>query len=151
MAARLWFKIGEAARLAGATPKELRYWEKLLPEIQPRRSRGNLRYYHIDEIPRLKAIRQWLDEGFTVLDCRALLQGEAPRIPVLPEGLAGVARALRALHARLARPLVRPAVPQEAPARPRKPRPPAPEPVRSDQGAWSGGLLPLDLAEGPEG
>ena len=88
MTERLWFKIGETAERIGATPKELRYWEKLLPEIQPRRSRGNLRYYHIDEIPRLKAIRQWLDEGFTVLDCRALLQGEAPRIPVLPEGLA---------------------------------------------------------------
>jgi DNA-binding transcriptional MerR regulator len=70
---RLWLKIGEAAGRLGVKPKELRYWERLIPEIQPRRSIGNLRYYHIDELERLLKIRNWLREGLTVADCRELL------------------------------------------------------------------------------
>ncbi len=70
---RKWFKIGEAAKLIGVGPKELRYWESQIPEIQPRRSKGNLRYYHLDELPRLQRIQGWLVEGLTVRDCRELL------------------------------------------------------------------------------
>jgi|GEM_PF-374573 len=114
MSDKVWFKIGEMARLVGATPKELRYWEKVIPELQPRRSKGNLRYYHQEELPRLQRIRQWLDEGFTVSSCRELLLGEAigvPNPPPLPDvseprrvssrRLQVVLKALRALHARL--------------------------------------------------
>ena len=70
---RIWIKIGEAARRIGVNPKELRYWERLIPEIQPRRSIGNLRYYHVDELGRLQQIHAWLQEGLTVADCRELL------------------------------------------------------------------------------
>ena len=70
---RLWLKIGETASQAGVKPKELRYWEEVIPEIQPRRSKGNLRYYHVDELDRLVKIRDWLEEGLTVADCRELL------------------------------------------------------------------------------
>jgi len=70
---RVWMKIGEAARRIGVSPKDLRYWETIIPEIQPRRSRGNLRYYHVDELDRLQRIHGWLQEGLTVSDCRELL------------------------------------------------------------------------------
>ena len=70
---RVWMKIGEAARRVGVSPKDLRYWEMIIPEIQPRRSRGNLRYYHVDELGRLLRIHGWLQEGLTVGDCRQLL------------------------------------------------------------------------------
>jgi len=70
---RVWMKIGEAARRVGVSPKDLRYWEMIIPEIQPRRSRGNLRYYHVDELERLQRIHAWLQEGLTVADCRELL------------------------------------------------------------------------------
>jgi len=70
---RVWMKIGEAARRVGVSPKDLRYWEMIIPEIQPRRSRGNLRYYHVDELARLLRIHGWLQEGLTVGDCRQLL------------------------------------------------------------------------------
>jgi len=69
----IWMKIGEAARRLGVNPKELRYWEHVIPEIEPRRSQGNLRYYHVDELERLAQIRVWLGEGLTVADCRQLL------------------------------------------------------------------------------
>jgi DNA-binding transcriptional MerR regulator len=128
---RLWLKIGETARRVGVKPKELRYWERVIPEIQARRSKGNLRYYHIDELDRLVRIRNWLEEGLTVADCRELLltgqlarglnlglgamapaprqrparkpKAAAPRRP----GVARVATALRKLLGQLNEPLKR--------------------------------------------
>jgi len=70
---RIWLKIGETARRLGVKPKVLRYWEQVIPEICARRSKGNLRYYHVDELDRLAKIRNWLEEGLTVADCRELL------------------------------------------------------------------------------
>jgi DNA-binding transcriptional MerR regulator len=70
---RVWMKIGEAAKRVGVSPKDLRYWEAIIPEIQPRRSKGNLRYYHVDELERLERIHGWIREGLTVNDCRELL------------------------------------------------------------------------------
>lgn len=139
MAERLWFKIGETARQVGATPKELRYWEKVIPELRPRRSKGNLRYYHADELPRLRALRSWLAEGLTVADCRERLRLEPAPLsreqkatphgpPAPPAALAAIAEALRALLERMGgSPEARP------PRRPRKARPlpsaPEPEPA----------------------
>jgi DNA-binding transcriptional MerR regulator len=74
MAEKLWFKIGEAACELGVLPAEIRYWEKKVPELRPRRSSGNLRYYHRDDLPRLRAIRQWMEAGFSAADCRELLR-----------------------------------------------------------------------------
>jgi DNA-binding transcriptional MerR regulator len=73
MSDKKWFKIGDAATLVGVGPKDLRYWEDVIPDIKPRRSKGNLRYYHVDELPRLKRIKAWLSEGLTVADCAELL------------------------------------------------------------------------------
>jgi len=73
MSDKKWFKIGEAAAIVGVGPKDLRYWEDVIPDIKPRRSKGNLRYYHADELPRLKRIKGWLAEGLTVADCAELL------------------------------------------------------------------------------
>ena len=73
MSDKKWFKIGEAAAIVGVGPKDLRYWEDVIPDIKPRRSKGNLRYYHVDELPRLKRIKNWLAEGLTVADCAELL------------------------------------------------------------------------------
>ncbi|MFN8010966.1 MAG: MerR family transcriptional regulator [Holophagaceae bacterium] len=78
--AKRWFKIGEAAEQLGVKAKDLRYWESVIPEIRPRRSKGNLRYYHADELPRLTRIRDWVREGLSAVDCRGLLlTGQAAR------------------------------------------------------------------------
>ncbi len=73
MSDKKWFKIGEAAAMIGVGPKDLRYWEDVISDIKPRRSKGNLRYYHVDELPRLRRIKAWLTEGLTVADCAELL------------------------------------------------------------------------------
>jgi DNA-binding transcriptional MerR regulator len=72
MTERLWFKIGEAAAAVGASPRDIRYWEKVIPDIRPRRSQGNLRYYHRDDLPKLARMVAWIKEGFTVADCKEL-------------------------------------------------------------------------------
>lgn len=132
MTERVWFKIGEAAALVGATPKELRYWEKVIPELQPRRSKGNLRYYHQEEIARLQRIRQWLAEGLTVMDCRELLKG-TPVIPKSqgpgagePSRFHAALKALRSLLGRLSLPPGHP-----APAAESEPFPPSPRPRKA--------------------
>jgi len=124
---RLWLKIGEAAQRIGVKPKELRYWEKVIPEISARRSKGNLRYYHVDELNRLVKIRNWLEEGLTVADCRELLltgqlargldlglgnltpaprrKAAKPRQTPRRPDVAKVAAALRKLLSQLAEPL----------------------------------------------
>lgn len=129
---RLWFKIGETAQQLGVSPKELRYWEDVIPEIRARRSKGNLRYYHKDELPRLQRIKGWLAEGLTVADCRELLlhghlaqrldlgldPAELPAPPPKPKGgiprvlrasqdLQPIIKALRQLLERLSKPLKR--------------------------------------------
>jgi len=130
MTDRKWFKIGEAAALIGVGPKDLRYWEDVIPDIKPRRSRGNLRYYHLDEIPRLRRIKAWLAEGLTVADCAELLAHghlvqrldlglEAEELPAAPaqkpkptiprllrtsSDLQPILKAVKALHERLSAP-----------------------------------------------
>lgn len=134
---KVWFKIGETARLVGATPKELRYWERVIPELQPRRSKGNLRYYHQDELVRLERIRQWLSEGFTVADCRELLKEAFPDSPKLPSlcagehplsvsGLQGALDMLHALRARLSAPAGEALSAGDGPVPWAFPKPPAP-------------------------
>jgi len=161
---KVWFKIGEASRLVGATPKELRYWERVIPELQPRRSKGNLRYYHQDELVRLERIRQWLAEGLTVSDCRGLLQEALPGAaspppraegPPPPSRLQAALDMLHALQARLRvpagapRPAAEPHSPEKpvkAPVQPR--RVPKPKPQEGALGRmWTGGRLPLDLED----
>ena len=130
MSDKKWFKIGEAAQMVGVGPKDLRYWEDVISDIKPRRSKGNLRYYHVDELPRLKRIKAWLAEGLTVADCAELLAHghlvqrldlglEADELPAAPAhkvkpafprllrtstDLQPVLKALRALHEHLSAP-----------------------------------------------
>ena len=158
MPEKLWLKIGEAAKLLAVSPKELRYWESVIPEIRPRRSKGNLRYYHREELPRLERIRNWLGEGLTVADCQQLLatgqlrrglglevQPAAPAAPIAsvvankpaaeqPSPQLEQAReALSALLERLAagpRPVARKRRRAEPAAEP-EPLPPSPKPAKS--------------------
>jgi len=109
MTERLWLKIGEAAQRIGATAKELRYWESVIPELRPRRSKGNLRYYHVDELPRLQKVHEWLAEGLTVADCRQLFTtGHIARPLGLfseePEELEALASPIRTPKARRPKP-----------------------------------------------
>lgn len=51
-----FYKIRDVAILLGVSTSTLRYWEMEFPEIMPRRSRTNQRYYRPDDIRTLRMI-----------------------------------------------------------------------------------------------
>ncbi len=64
---KLYFKIGEVARICGVEPYVLRYWETEFREIVPVKSRTNQRLYRRKDIETVLAIKQLLhQDGFTI-------------------------------------------------------------------------------------
>ena len=51
-----YYKIKEVASIVGVPASTLRYWETEFPEVAPRRSRSNARYYTPKDIEKLKVI-----------------------------------------------------------------------------------------------
>lgn len=51
-----FYKIRDVSELLGVPPSTLRYWESEFPEIMPKRSRSNQRYYRPDDIRLLRMI-----------------------------------------------------------------------------------------------
>ncbi len=74
---KLFFKIGEVARLVGVEPYVLRYWESEFGTIRPRKSRGGQRLYRRADVETLLRVKQLLrDEGFTISGARKRLSME---------------------------------------------------------------------------
>jgi DNA-binding transcriptional MerR regulator len=64
---KLYFKIGEVAKLAGVEPYVLRYWETEFKEICPVKSRTKQRLYRRKDIDTVIHIKKLLyQEGFTI-------------------------------------------------------------------------------------
>ena len=64
---KLYFKIGEVAKLAGVEPYVLRYWETEFKEISPVKSRTKQRLYRRKDIETVIGIKKLLyQEGFTI-------------------------------------------------------------------------------------
>lgn len=51
-----FYKIRDVSELLGVPASTLRYWESEFPEIMPKRSRSNQRYYRPDDIRILRMI-----------------------------------------------------------------------------------------------
>lgn len=51
-----YYKIRDVAELLGVNTSTLRYWESEFPEITPRRSRTNQRYYRPEDIKTIRMI-----------------------------------------------------------------------------------------------
>jgi len=102
---KLYFKIGEVARLTGVQPYILRYWESEFSVLQPKKSGTGQRLYRKKDIQTVLKIKHLLyDQKFTIAGAkRRLLSeggGEAPAdlpeiLRHLREGLEGLAALLR--------------------------------------------------------
>lgn len=79
---KIYFKIGEAARLLGLPAYVLRYWETEFPELRPRKSGTGRRIYSRADIEMLRMLRRLLhEERFTIEGARrhlASLQASRP-------------------------------------------------------------------------
>jgi MerR family transcriptional regulator, light-induced transcriptional regulator len=78
-------RIGELSKRSGVSPELLRAWERRYGLLQPTRSPGGLRLYSLDDLERVRMMRQHLASGLAAAEAAALLSraapGEAARVP----------------------------------------------------------------------
>jgi len=84
---RLYFKIGEVARIVGVKPYVLRYWETEFSILRPGKTRSRHRLYRRKDVETLLEIRRLLHtERYTIEGAKRRLResgrssaGERPR------------------------------------------------------------------------
>ena len=75
---KLYFRIGEVARLAGIKPYVLRFWETEFPTLGPRKSGTGHRLYRRKDVELVLEIKRLLyDKRFTIEGARRFLDDRA--------------------------------------------------------------------------
>jgi DNA-binding transcriptional MerR regulator len=71
---KLYFKIGEVAKMADVPTHVLRYWESEFPLIKPKRANSKQRLYRRQDVELILKIKILLhQQGFTIAGARNLL------------------------------------------------------------------------------
>jgi DNA-binding transcriptional MerR regulator len=85
---RLYFRIGEVARLCRLPAYVLRFWETEFPQLKPVKSSTGQRMYRRKDVESVLRIKKLLyEEGFTIAGARQHLRAESKgekRQPPLP-------------------------------------------------------------------
>src|SRR6202171_4942893 len=72
---KLYFRIGEVARLAGIKPYVLRFWETEFPSLGPKKSGTGHRLYRRKEVEMVLEIKRLLyEKRFTIEGSRKFLE-----------------------------------------------------------------------------
>ncbi len=84
---KLYFRIGEVARLLDLPTYVLRFWETEFPQLKPNKGGTGQRLYRKRDVEMALRIRVLLyDEGYTIPGARQFLKGEVratePRLPL---------------------------------------------------------------------
>ena len=75
---KIYYTIGEVAKLCELQPHVLRYWEQEFAPLSPLKRRGNRRYYQRKDIVLIRRIRSLLyEQGYTIDGARRQLSGDA--------------------------------------------------------------------------
>ena len=87
---KLYFRIGEVARLLDLPPYVLRFWESEFPQLKPNKGGTGQRLYRRRDVEAVAEIRHLLyDEGYTIPGARQLLKershAPAPELPLAAE------------------------------------------------------------------
>jgi DNA-binding transcriptional MerR regulator len=96
---KLYFRIGEVARLCGVPAYVLRFWEGEFPQLKPNKGGTGQRLYRRRDVEMALRIKSLLyDEGYTIPGARQAFKAElrTPKDPQL--GLNGVAEQVDAKH-----------------------------------------------------
>lgn len=89
---KLYFKIGEVAKLAEVPAHVLRYWETEFPGIRPKRANSQQRLYRYQDVELILKIKALLHgEGYTIAGAKKLLDfgGEEGKFPVVNAPIPG--------------------------------------------------------------
>ena len=78
---KLYFKIGEVAKIVGVKPYVLRYWETEFPMIRPGKTRSKHRLYRRRDVEALLEIKRLLhNERYTIEGAKRRLKGPATKL-----------------------------------------------------------------------
>ncbi len=100
---KLYFRIGEVARLTGIQPYILRYWESEFPLLQPKKSGTGQRLYRKRDIELIVKIKELLyDQRYTIAGAKRRFQEEMEPVDIL-QRIRRVREGLEALGALLDR------------------------------------------------
>ncbi|HXR97095.1 MAG TPA: MerR family transcriptional regulator [Terriglobales bacterium] len=103
---KLYFRIGEVAKLAELEPYVLRFWETEFPSLRPNKSGKGQRLYRRKEVELVFQIKSLLyQQGFTIEGARKKLKSEheGRKAQVrLPLASGGDPALVRQLHEELA-------------------------------------------------
>ena len=84
---RLYFKIGDVARLCGVEAFVLRFWESQFPQLKPNKSGTGQRLYRRRDVELAREIKRLVHaEGYTLSGARAVLDQEQRRPGKRPGG-----------------------------------------------------------------
>lgn len=91
---KLYFRIGEVARLCGVETYVLRFWETEFPQMRPNKSGTGQRLYRKRDVEMAMRVRKLLhEEGYTIAGARQVLSQEArelrassPQLPLIEGG-----------------------------------------------------------------
>jgi DNA-binding transcriptional MerR regulator len=74
---KLYFRIGDVARLAAIKPYVLRFWESEFPSLDPKKSGTGHRLYRRKDVEQVLEIKQLLyEKRFTIEGARKYLEGK---------------------------------------------------------------------------
>jgi DNA-binding transcriptional MerR regulator len=80
---KLYFRIGEVARLAGIKPYVLRFWETEFSGLGPKKSGTGHRLYRRKDVELVLEIKRLLyDRRYTIEGARKVLESKPKREPV---------------------------------------------------------------------
>ncbi|BHH83758.1 MerR family transcriptional regulator [Desulforhopalus sp. 52FAK] len=75
---KLYFKIGEVAKMADVPTHVLRYWESEFPGIKPKRASSKQRLYRRQDVELILKIKTLLHkQGYTIAGAKKLIQSGA--------------------------------------------------------------------------
>jgi DNA-binding transcriptional MerR regulator len=90
---KLYFRIGEVARLAGIKPYVLRFWETEFPTLGPKKSGTGHRLYRRKEVELVLEIKHLLyEKRFTIEGARKFLETRRKPEPGAAAGRSGKSR-----------------------------------------------------------
>lgn len=126
---KLYFRIGEVARLCEVPAYVLRFWESEFPQLKPNKGGTGQRLYRRRDVEMALRVKSLLkEEGYTIPGARAVLKAEfkqkEPQLSLLDGGaptgaslkqLRALRRELEAIHTMLVRPAGKAAASYRAP------------------------------------
>jgi DNA-binding transcriptional MerR regulator len=89
---KLYFRIGDVAKLCGVETYVLRFWETEFPQMRPGKSGTGQRLYRKRDVELAMRVRKLLhDEGYTIAGARQVLAHEnvrskSPQLPLIEGG-----------------------------------------------------------------